>query len=145
MDALGILERDHYEAKSAMDDIAASIGPRKKDLFKALKRGLEAHDRIEATVFYPAMAADPKTAGFARGDQTAQGALEQDLSRLALLPQDDPEWTPTFDAMRARLLKHFHDDEEEAFIKIRELMGAAALVVLGEKMRVEKIRLLKPV
>jgi len=145
MDAIAMLEKDHKGAKKVLEEIAKSTGAKRKTLFTALKGELEAHDRLEEEVFYPAVQANPKAAGFALQDKQAHVAVEAALAKLASLPVDDLSWTPTFNAMKQQLLKHVADEETNIFVKIRKLLSTTELTALGEKMKTEKERQLHAV
>ena len=138
MDAIGILEKDHKDAKQVMEEISRSSGEKKKKLFDALKRELEMHDAIEETIFYPSVLANAKTLSLPAQDKKAHKVVEAALAELAKLPVDDPTWNRNFNAMQDKLFKHVADEESIFFVKIREVLSATELVELGEKMKSEK-------
>jgi len=138
MDAIGILEKDHQDARKVLEEISGSSGLKKKKLFDALKRELELHNAIEERIFYPAVLANAKTAGLPAQDAKAHKVVEDALEQLAKMPVEDPNWTRDFNAMQDKLLKHVSDEEKIFFVKIREILGATELVELGEKMLTAK-------
>jgi iron-sulfur cluster repair protein YtfE (RIC family) len=139
MDAIGMLEKDHKDAKRLMDEISLSIGPQKKKLFEGLKRALETHDELEESIFYPTVLAHPKTSSFPVRDKEAHQVVEKALEQLAIMPMEGPDWARAFDAMKEKLLKHVADEEQVLFIKIREVLSATELVELGDKMKATRI------
>jgi len=138
MDAIGILEKEHEDAKEAMHAIFASKPGDKKRLFSALKRDLELHDRIEEQVFDPMVEAHLKTAGFQARDKQAHEDVEAALARLDALAIDDKDWAPSFLAMQALLLRHVADEEVNIFGAVRKHVSAGALEALGQQMRAAK-------
>lgn len=145
MDAIVFLETEHLGAKKAMEQISNSPTLKKKQLFLALKMELEMHDKLEETIFYPAVLANPKTKGFPGIDKQAHLAVEQALDKLTIMPADDAAWTHNFDSMRKALLQHVADEETHLFVKIRESLDQAELNAIGDKMKTEKERQLKAV
>lgn len=143
MDAIELLKSDHQGAKKAMEGIEKENGPKKMAMFKALKKELEIHDSIEETIFYPSVRSNPKAASFPAADKQAHETVEKALARLALLPIEDKDWAPAFKAMQTKLLKHVSDEETNFFVKIRDVLSAAELNTLGDKMKAEKDRQLK--
>jgi hemerythrin superfamily protein len=95
---------------------------------------LEAHDRLEELVFYPALKAIPKAAGFAEKHAEAHEGMEQAMSQLDGLPMDDVDWAPIFRSMQDHLLKHVVDEESHLFAKLRKLLSPQELDALSERM-----------
>lgn len=145
MDAIGMLEQEHKNVKLIMEEIAKSAGSQKKKLFETLKHALEAHDHLEEVIFYPSVLLSPKTEGLLKQDKKAHEVVEKALDQLASLPLESSDWTPIFNAMKERLLKHVSDEESNFFIKIREVLSATELVELGDKMKAETQRQLTAV
>lgn len=145
MDAIGMLEQDHKNAKLIMEEIVKSAGSQKKKLFETLKHAIEAHDHLEETIFYPSVLLSPKTEGLFKQDKKAHEVVEKALNHLTALPIESSDWMPTFNAMKERLLKHVSDEESNFFIKIREVLSATELVELGDKMKAETQRQLTAV
>jgi hemerythrin superfamily protein len=143
MDAIEQLVKDHADAKKAMDVIEQSWGDKKLELFKALKIDLEIHNGIEEDVFYPAVRLKPSASALGGQDQQAHAAVEQALDRLSQLLIDDPDWIPSFNAMREKLLKHVGDEETVYFQKVREALTSDELHGLGRRMAAERERLHK--
>jgi iron-sulfur cluster repair protein YtfE (RIC family) len=142
MDAIEQLVKDHVDAKNAMDVIAQSWGDKKLELFKALKKDLEIHNGLEEDLFFPAVRQKPSASALGAQDQQAHAAVEQALDRLSQLMIDDPDWIPTFNAMREQLLKHVGDEESVYFQKVREALTSEELHGLGRRMAAERDRLM---
>jgi hypothetical protein len=145
MDAIQILEKDHKGAKEILEEISKKIGPEKKKLFETLKHELEMHNSIEENIFYPAVQANPKAAGFSVKDNEAHEVVEAALIQLEELSVEDPGWTPLFMSMQDSLLKHVADEEGRMFVAIRNILTAQQLSELGRRMETEKELLLHPV
>lgn len=134
MNAIDILEREHQGAKKAMKEVSLSSGAKRQELFRHLKKALEAHDRLEEDIFYPAVTAHPKAAALSAGDKDAHHSVEGILAKLEKMPADDAQWVPVFSGMRSKLLAHIADEEGDLFVKIRKALSPAELDSLGAKM-----------
>ena len=143
MDAIEMLKIEHRGAKGLMEEVLAASGAKRKGLFEKLKGELEAHDRIEEEVFYPAVLAKPKAAGFPAADKKAHKAVEALLDGLLTLPVDDPAWAGRFTTMQTQLLGHVAEEETKFFVAIRGALSPAELEQLGKKMATAKKELVK--
>jgi hemerythrin superfamily protein len=141
MDAIEILKAEHKGAKGLMEEIVKATGTNRKQLFEKLMGELQAHDRIEEDVFYPAVAANPKCASLPSADKKAHVTVEALLARLQALPVDDQAWITQFTAMQRKLLAHVSDEETRYFVQIRAVLSTAELNALGEKMKASKKKL----
>jgi len=143
MDAIEMLKKEHAGATEAMEAIVKSPAAKMKALFDALSKDLEIHDHIEETIFYPAIAANPKAAAFPALDKAAHREVEEALAKLKTLPVESKDWIPAFKAMQSKLLKHISDEETKFFVAIRGVLTATELGTLGEKMASGKKTLAK--
>ena len=143
MDAIEILKSEHKGAKSLMEEIVKSPASKRKQLFEKLMGELETHDRIEEQVFYPAVAANPKSSSLPGADKKAHEAVEAILDTLHALPVDDKTWITQFTSMQKQLLAHVSDEETKYFVLIRTLLSTVELIALGEKMKIAKKQLVK--
>ena len=143
MNAIDLLMKDHQGAKKAMDELGQASGAKRMEIFKTLKHELEVHDHIEETIFYPGVLAEAGGAGLNKGDKEAHEAVEETLDQLLELPVEDPDWMPTFNAMRTNLLAHVADEEGNLFPRIRKALSAQRLETLGQRMAEEKEARLK--
>lgn len=141
MDALKLLEQDHQDTKTAVDAVGWSRTPKRKELFLALKRGIDIHESIEKNIFYPAMLADARTKALAGWDKEAHSLVDKSLKELTELSSEDPAWTGAFNALRGHLLKHVIDEEDELYKKVRGALGVEELNAIGHKMTTERERL----
>lgn len=134
MNAISILEAQHKKAGLAMEAISQATGSHKKELFKALKSELEAHDSLEENIFYPAIQQNIKTADFYSEDSRAHQVVEKALKVLLDMPIEDASWGTSFESMRAILLKHVADEEQNVFPKISKTLTIGELDALGARM-----------
>jgi len=142
MDAIKLLEQDHQETKTAVEEIGWSSAAKKKPLFQALRRGLEIHDTIAKNIFYPWLKSKPKTLKFAKRDGAAQAAMGKSMERLQALPGEDKAWIPAFNVLRGSLLRQ-QLEESVCFKKVRELLSVDELHEVGHQMVTERERLIK--
>jgi hypothetical protein len=145
VDAIRLLIQDHRDAKKAMEAIDGAVGAVKKELFARLARDLKVHNRVEENLFYPAVRGFQETAGYSATDRDSHQRIEKALLRLKVLPVTDPGWADAFDTVRVNLLRHFADEELHLFIQVRSHLDQPALDELGQRMRLEKERLMAPV
>ena len=143
MNAIDLLEKDHSEARRAMEAIAGARGSARQDLFKAFKHRIEIHDVLEETIFYPALLSHPKTFGYREMDKEAHKVVETALDTLAALAPDAGEWSRSFNAVRGVLMKHMDDEEFKVFIRIREVMSPDELAEIGDRMNRGRDRLIE--
>src|SRR5271165_5181074 len=115
MDAVRFLEEDHSVAQKAMEEIALSSPGRKKELFNALRRGIEVHDTVEMNILYPWMRSNPNTSAFAGWNEQSHLLVNKAMDRLGELPADDQGWNNAFNELRGHLLKHAQAEESELF------------------------------
>ena len=143
MDAVEMLKAEHKGAKAAMEQILRSPTPKIKGLFETLSKELEAHDRVEELIFYPAVQSHPKAATFPALDKKAHLEVEAALAKLGKLPVESKEWMPAFKVMQEKLLKHIADEETNYFVAVRASLNPTELNELGEKMKGGKKALVK--
>jgi len=64
MDALSLLEQDHYKVKKMLSELESTTErgvKTRQELFSKDKQELQVHEAIEEEIFYPALKNHPKT------------------------------------------------------------------------------------
>ena len=140
MDALELLKRDHQKLKELFDQAEDIQQSEKKEVFKQLKRDLEAHARIEEGILYPAIE---------HHDQLKDMVLEcckkhKDVKVLlreidGLVSQNKP-FEPKLKILR-ETVKHQAEEERKIFPHVREVMDDATLEKLGRQFQVARNQL----
>jgi hypothetical protein len=138
MNAIEIMEKDHSEVKSSLDGVMASSGREKRQLFNALKRQLEMHNRLRLQVLYPAVKSRSKAMDFHGRYKAAHEELDRLLDLLDSLSLDHKDWNPAFLALRTSVLNHFSDQETHLFESLRGLLSVRELQELGKIMDLRK-------
>jgi hemerythrin superfamily protein len=150
MDAITLLTQDHQAVRELLDQLAESTTratKKRTDLLSKIAIQLKAHTTIEEEIFYPAF----KSAGDKSDDAMMYfEALEEHRAAGDLvLPDllDTPTDSEKFSG-RAKVLKELvthHADEEEKgmFKRAKQLMDAAELKELGEKLKARKTELME--
>jgi hypothetical protein len=143
MDAIKLLQDDHFVIKRDMDEIGGSADCRKRDLFQALKRTIKVHDGLMQNIFYPSMMADARTSALIGHGQASHLAVEEDVAQLDTLHGEDRGWTPAFNALRQHLVKRLLAEESELLLQLRLALGTDELHGVGHQMTTERERMLK--
>jgi len=143
MDAIEMLKKEHKGAKGLMEEIINANGAKRKKLFETLKGELEIHDRVEETVFYPAVKNSPNASSFPAVDKLAHETVEAALANLEKQAVDDKSWLESFKAMQKALLAHVADEETRLFVTIRTILSNDELAQLGDRMKAAKEKMVK--
>ena|SRR3984957_4580690 len=143
MDAIEMLKKEHKGAKALMEEIVSASGAKRKKLFETLKGELEIHDRVEETIFYPAVKNNPNASSFPAVDKLAHETVEAALASLEKQAVDDKSWIESFKAMQKALLAHVADEENRLFVTIRTILSNDELAQLGDRMKAAKERMVK--
>lgn len=139
--ALELLKEDHEKVKHLLDELSHTDSRAEKkrtELIEKISEELRIHTKIEEEIFYPAFrAAGNKEEKVMFHEATEEHRAVEEL----ILP--DLEGTPvTTDAFsgRAKVLKemiehHVTEEEEEMFVKAKELLSESELQELGARMQ----------
>ncbi|HEX7153828.1 MAG TPA: hemerythrin domain-containing protein [Thermoanaerobaculia bacterium] len=144
--AIDLLRADHERLRQLLPMLAddAIASDKRRELLGEIEKDIKLHSLVEEEVFYPAY----KDAASSREaiDMYYESLEEHhvvDMLLPELLPLD-----PTSDAFRAKakVLRelfehHAKEEEEDMFRKAAEMIGAAALQDLGDRMQRRKIEL----
>lgn len=150
MDAITLMREDHKLLRKLSKELSetteAAVETRKK-LLKQLETELKAHATIEEELFYPAILDASEDIEDAR--TVAEGIEEHRAADAKVIPdmhKADPSsiaYSGEAKVLKDYLFHHLEEEEEEEmFPKVRELIPAAELKALGEKMMARKKELL---
>lgn len=145
MNAIQLLKEDHKKVRGLLAELEATTrraAKRRTVLLASIARELEIHTTLEEEIFYKAF----KEAGErADDDKMYFEALEEHRAAGDMVLPDLQRTAPDSDQFsgRAKVLKeliehHAEEEEREMFPRARELLTAAELRDLGERMSERK-------
>ena len=148
VDAITLLEEDHKKVRKMLAEFEATTErgvKTRQQLLKDIETELVVHSQLEEELFYPAYKVAAESAEDRKLFFEAHEEHHVVDVVLAELRDTDPA-TESFGA-KAKLLKelvehHADEEEEEMFPRARTLMGADALVTLGEEIEERRAELL---
>ncbi|MFC5437645.1 hemerythrin domain-containing protein [Rhodanobacter umsongensis] len=150
MDAIKLLTQDHQAVRELLNQLAESstrATKKRTELLSEIAIQLKAHTTIEEEIFYPAF----KAAGEKSDDATMYfEALEEhraagDLVLPDLLgtPTDSEKFSGRAKVLKELVTHHADEEEKSMFKRAKQLMDAAELKELGNKMEARKAELLE--
>ena len=125
MDVTKILEQDHRDAESLFDKILKAEGSERQSLIDELNTALRAHMELEERVVYPAIEPVTGAEDVQEANQEHQLARQGLDSMLELAP-DEPGFDGALESVKAGILHHVEEEEQDVFPKVRK-DGAAVL------------------
>jgi hypothetical protein len=137
MDAIALLEDDHRKVKEMLAEGEATTERAEKtraELYAALRREMEVHERIEEEIFYPALKAHPKARDIVLEGFEEHHVVDEIMSELGETDVDDETWAAKFNVMKENIEHHIEEEEGEMFSKARQAFDEAELEDLGDKM-----------
>lgn len=149
MNAIQLLKEDHKKVRSLLAELEATTrraAKKRTDLLATIAREIEIHTTLEEEIFYPAFKQSGKVAD---DDKLYFEALEEHRAAGDMVLPDLQRTAPDSEQFsgRAKVLKelvehHAGEEEREMFPRARELLSAAELRDLGERMAERKRQLL---
>jgi hemerythrin superfamily protein len=137
-DAVAILEADHRQVEQLFEQIQRAQGSQRTKLVQKLASELTLHMSIEESLVYPRMARiDKEMSSEAEAEHSLSRKVLKDLQRLA---PDTPGFDGALEMLKAGIQHHVHEEEGEAFPKLRSQLGQDELENLTEQVRTAKER-----
>jgi hemerythrin superfamily protein len=139
MDVFTLLKQDHQQVSALMEQVEATDAPaQRQQLFNQIKQALDVHAHIEETIFYPVLKQAAETREITLEAYDEHQDIKDLLTQLAGMPPDDEEWTDTFDELKQTIEHHVDEEENEMFVKARDVLSPQQIEDLGTRMQQEK-------
>ncbi len=141
MDAITLLKTDHKTVAGIFEKLEETTERAEKtreELFTKLKQELDVHAHIEETIFYPVLKKSDETR-----DITMEGIQEHHVVKVLLRELDAMDvgsetWTAKLKVLKENVEHHVEEEEEDMFVKAREVLSKEQLEELGAQMEQEK-------
>jgi iron-sulfur cluster repair protein YtfE (RIC family) len=141
MDAITLLKTDHEKVSGIfekLEDTTERAEKTREELFTKLKQELDIHAHIEETIFYPVLKKSDETR-----DITMEGIQEHHVVKVLLRELDamgvgSETWTAKLKVLKENVEHHVEEEEEDMFVKAREVLSKEQLEELGAQMEQEK-------
>ena len=140
MNALKLLKQDHEEVKELFEQAEATDDTKEqRNIFKQIKKALEAHARIEEGIFYPAMEKHAHLKDLVLESYEEHKQIKILLKEMDDLVTDSEKFEPKLRVLQENVEHHAEEEEEgNMFPQVRELVDDAALEELGRKLEAAK-------
>lgn len=137
MNAFTLLKTDHKKVADIMEKIDSTtergVKTREK-LFTQLKTELDAHARIEETIFYPELEKADETHDITLEAIEEHRLVKQLLGELQNMDKKSEEWTARFTVLKENVEHHVEEEEGEMFPKARKVLSEEQAEILGTRM-----------
>ena len=141
MDAITLLKSDHETVAGIfekLEDTTERAIKTREEFFTKLKQELDIHAHIEETIFYPVLKKSDETR-----DITMEGIQEHHVVKVLLRELDamgvgSETWTAKLKVLKENVEHHVEEEEEDMFVKAREVLSKEQLEELGAQMEQEK-------
>lgn len=141
MDAITLLKEDHrlFERllKEGEDTTERAVKGR-KELLARLTRELQAHEKIEEEIFYPALKQHKKAKDIVLEGYQEHHVADLLVGELHEMDVTDERWGAKFKVLKESLEHHIEEEEDDMFKKARQIFDEPDLVALGDEMRALK-------
>ena len=141
MNAFTLLKADHKKVAGILEKIDSTTErgvKTREELFTQLKTELDAHARVEETIFYPELEKADETHDITLEAFEEHRLVKQLLGELEKMDKGDEQWTARFTVLKENVEHHVEEEEGEMFPKIREVFDKAQLEELGQKLESAK-------
>ncbi|MEX0755996.1 MAG: hemerythrin domain-containing protein [Actinomycetota bacterium] len=145
MDAIQLLKDDHDALKELLEkaDSTTERGVKTRDeLLTRIKNDLAVHEAIEEEIFYPALKEHAKTKEITLEAYEEHHVVDEIMGEIEQTPFDDERWGAKFTVMKENIEHHIEEEEGEMFKQARQVLDAAEIEKLGDRMAARKKSLL---
>ena len=137
MNAIDLLEEDHRKVKKMLaegEETTERAEVTRSDLYAALRREMETHERIEEEIFYPALKQHPKAKDIVLEGFEEHHVVDEIMGELGETDVTDETWAAKFKVMKESIEHHIEEEEGEMFSKARQVFDKDELEALGGRM-----------
>ena len=141
MNAFTLLKADHKKVAGILEKIDSTTErgvKTREELFTQLKTELDAHARVEETIFYPELEKADETHDITLEAFEEHRLVKQLLSELEKMDKNDEQWTARFTVLKENVEHHVEEEEGEMFPKARKVLSAEQTEILGTQMEEAK-------
>jgi hypothetical protein len=141
MDAIQLLKADHDKVKKLLARLEATTErgiKTRTELFSTIKTELTVHEIIEEEIFYPALKDHPKAVDIVLEGYEEHHIVDLLLGELDDLPVDNESWGAKAKVMQENVEHHIEEEEDDMFVKARQVFDRAELLELGSRMAERK-------
>jgi iron-sulfur cluster repair protein YtfE (RIC family) len=137
MNAIDLLEDDHRKVKKMLaegEKTTERAEVTRSDLYATLRREMEAHERIEEEIFYPALKQHPKARDIVLEGFEEHHVVDEIMGEIGETDVTDETWAAKFKVMKESIEHHIEEEEGEMFPKARQAFYKDELEALGARM-----------
>ena len=138
MDALELLKQDHQKVKGLFKETEGAENSRKKQLFDQIDTELEIHAQIEETIFYPAIEKHEELMDMVAEAREEHAVVRTLLQEIEELGSDMEGFNSNLTELIETVEHHIEEEEDDMFVKVRELLNEGALEQLGKELQMAK-------
>ncbi len=141
MNAFTLLKADHKKVAGILEKIDSTTErgvKTREELFTQLKTELDAHARVEETIFYPELEKADETHDITLEAFEEHRLVKQLLAELETMDKGDEQWTARFSVLKENVEHHVEEEEGEMFPKARKVLSNEQAEILGTQMEEAK-------
>ena len=141
MNAFALLKADHKKVAGLLEKIDSTTErgvKTREELFAQLKTELDAHARIEETIFYPELEKADETHDITLEAFEEHRLVKQLLGELEKMDKGDEKWTARFTVLKENIEHHVEEEEGDMFPKARKVLSNEQAAILGSQMEEAK-------
>ncbi len=141
MDAIALLKADHDKVKKLLSELESTTerGVKTRErLYTTIRKEMTAHEVIEEEIFYPALKHHPKAVDIVMEGLEEHHVVDLLMKELDSLAYDDEKWGPKANVMKENIEHHIEEEEDDMFVKARQVFDRAELEELGSRMEARK-------
>jgi hemerythrin superfamily protein len=94
-------------------------------LYPTIRMELQAHEKGELEVVYPALAEFPATAAIASEHRDHASEIDAAIAELDVLAFSSPSWAPAFERLAKLVTEHVKLEESSYFPRAQKVLGEA--------------------
>lgn len=146
MNAFTLLKADHKKVAGILEKIDSTTErgvKTREELFTQLKTELDAHARVEETIFYPELEKADETHDITLEAFEEHRLVKQLLGELEKMDKGDEKWTARFTVLKENVEHHVEEEESDMFPKARKVLSNEQAEILGTRMEEAKKEELK--
>ena len=142
MNAIELLVADHQAVEELFHQVEGSDATKHPEIFREIKRSLEAHAHIEEAIFYPSLQEDGDEALV---ELTSEALKEHSqakvaIGELAAVVSDTEKFEPLLVKLIEDVRHHVKEEEGEMFPAVTGQFDDETLAKWGSQMETEKER-----